>query len=291
MFTGSITALITPFRDGQIHEKAYQDFVNWQIEEGSDAVVPCGTTGESPTLSHEEHKRVVELCIEVAKDRIPVIAGSGSNSTEEAIELTNHAAQAGADAALVVIPYYNKPTQDGLIAHFMTIADSTDIPIIIYNVPPRTVVDMTVGTMAELAKHANIVGVKDATGDLARPLSTRLELGPEFCLLSGDDDTAVAYLAQGGFGCISVTANVAPRLCSELHDAWRNDQFDDVWRLRDILHPLNLALFYEPNPAPAKFACSLLGKCQADTRLPMLPLSPKSMARVEEAMLHAGLLD
>lgn len=291
MFTGSITALITPFRDGKVDEKAFQEFVNWQIEEGTHAVVPCGTTGESPTLSHAEHKRVVELCIDVAKERVPVIAGTGSNSTEEAIDFTLHAAEVGADAALVVTPYYNKPSQDGLVAHFLAIADSTDIPIIIYNIPPRSVVDMTVATMAELADHPNIVGVKDATGDLTRPLSTRLEIGREFCLLSGDDGSAVAYLAQGGFGCISVSANVAPSLNAELHDAWRNDQFEDVWRIRDILHPLNQALFCEPSPAPVKYACSLLGICLSDTRLPMVPITAPSMAKVEEAMRDAGLFD
>lgn len=291
MFTGSITALITPFRDGQVDEQAFQDFVNWQIEEGTHAVVPCGTTGESPTLSHEEHKRVVELCIEVAKERVPVIAGTGSNSTDEAVELTKHAAQSGADAALVVTPYYNKPNQEGMKAHFNAVAEAADLPIIIYNIPPRSVVDMTVETMAELAEHPNIVGVKDATGDLTRPLTSRLEIGREFCLLSGDDGTVVAYLAQGGFGCISVSANVAPRLNAELHDAWRNDQFEDVWRFRDILHPLNEALFLDPSPAPIKFACSLLGKCLSDTRLPMVPVQPQTMAKVEEAMRDAGLLE
>jgi 4-hydroxy-tetrahydrodipicolinate synthase len=291
MFTGSITALITPFRDGAVDEKAFQDLVQWQADEGTHAVVPTGTTGESPVLSHEEHKRVVELCVEVAKEKMPVIAGTGSNSTEEAIALTKHAAEAGADAALVVTPYYNKPSQAGMLAHFRAIADSVDLPIIIYNIPPRSVVDMSVETMAELAEHTNIVGVKDATGDLTRPLSSRLEIGREFCLLSGDDVTAVAFLAQGGFGCVSVSSNVAPRLNAEMHDAWRNEQYDDVWRLRDILHPLNEALFCEPNPAPVKFACSLLGKCLPDTRLPMVPLSTKSMARIEEAMRNAGLLD
>ncbi len=291
MFTGSITALITPFRDSAVDEKAFQDLVQWQADEGTHAVVPTGTTGESPVLSHEEHKRVVELCVEVAKEKMPVIAGTGSNSTEEAIALTKHAAEAGADAALVVTPYYNKPSQAGMLAHFRAIADSVDLPIIIYNIPPRSVVDMSVETMAELAEHTNIVGVKDATGDLTRPLSSRLEIGREFCLLSGDDVTAVAFLAQGGFGCVSVSSNVAPRLNAEMHDAWRNEQYDDVWRLRDILHPLNEALFCEPNPAPVKFACSLLGKCLPDTRLPMVPLSTKSMARIEEAMRNAGLLD
>jgi 4-hydroxy-tetrahydrodipicolinate synthase len=291
MFTGSITALITPFRGGAIDEKAFQDIVQWQIDEGTHAVVPCGTTGESPALSHEEHKRVIELCIDVAKEKIPVIAGTGSNSTEEAIALTKHAAEAGADAALVVTPYYNKPSQAGMLAHFLAIADAVDLPVIIYNIPPRSVVDMTVETMTKLAEHPNIVGVKDATGDLTRPLSTRLEIGREFCLLSGDDATAVAFLAQGGFGCVSVSANVAPRLNAELHDAWRNEQYEDVWRIRDILHPLNQALFCEPNPGPVKFAMSLIGKCLPDMRLPMVPLSPQSMARVEEGMRDAGLFD
>lgn len=291
MFTGSITALITPMRGDAIDEKAFQEFVQWQIDEGTNAVVPGGTTGESPVLSHEDHKRVMDLCIEVAREKIPVIAGTGSNSTAEAIELTKHAAEAGADAALVVTPYYNKPSQAGMLAHFRAIADAVDLPIIIYNIPPRSVVDMTVETMAELAEHPNIVGVKDSTGDLARPLSSRLEIGREFCLLSGDDATTVAFLAQGGFGCISVSSNVAPRLNADLHDAWRNERYDDVWRVRDILHPLNEALFCEPSPAPVKFACSLLGKCLPDTRLPMVPLSPKGMARVEEAMRDVGLLD
>lgn len=291
MFTGSITALITPFRDNAVDEHAFQEFVAWQIEQGTHAVVPCGTTGESPVLSHEEHKRVVELCIEVAKEKIPVIAGTGSNSTEEAIALTQHAAEAGADAALVVTPYYNKPNQAGMKAHFEAVANCSDLPIIIYNVPPRSVVDMTVETMAVLAEHPNIVGVKDATGDLARPLASRIEIGREFCLLSGDDDTAVAYLAQGGFGCISVCSNVAPKLNAEMHDAWRNDKYDDVWRIRDILQPLNAALFCETNPVPVKFACSLLGRCLPHTRLPLVPLSTISMAHVEEAMRSAGLLD
>lgn len=291
MFTGSITALITPFRGGAVDEKAFQDLVQWQIDEGTHAVVPCGTTGESPVLSHDEHKRVIELCVEVARENIPVIAGTGSNSTAEAIALTQHAAEAGVDAALVVTPYYNKPSQEGMLAHFKAIADAVELPIIIYNIPPRSVVDMSVETMAELAEHPNIVGVKDATGDLGRPLATRLAIGREFCLLSGDDETAVAFLAQGGFGCISVSSNVAPGLNAELQDAWRNEQYDDVWRLRDILQPLNEALFCEPNPAPVKFACSLIGKCLPDTRAPMVPLSAKSMARIEEAMRAAGLLN
>jgi 4-hydroxy-tetrahydrodipicolinate synthase len=290
MFRGSITALITPFRNGKVDEKAFQDFVEWQIQEGSHGLVPCGTTGESPTLSHEEHKRVVELCVEVAKGRVPVIAGTGSNSTAEAIELTKHAKRAGADGALVVTPYYNKPTQDGLLLHYRAIADAVEIPILIYNIPGRSVIDMSLQTMEQLAKHPNIVGVKDATADLVRPLRTRLALGEDFIQLSGEDHTAVAFLAHGGVGCISVTANIAPRLCAQMQDAWQLGSYDDVFRIRDILTPLHDAMFIETNPAPAKFAAYMLGKCQAETRLPLAPLSVKSQARVEEALRDTGLL-
>jgi 4-hydroxy-tetrahydrodipicolinate synthase len=290
MFRGSITALITPFRNGKVDEKAFQDFVEWQIQQGTHGLVPCGTTGESPTLSHEEHMRVVELCVEVAKGRVPVIAGTGSNSTAEAIELTKHAKRAGADGALVVTPYYNKPTQDGMLLHFRAIADAVEIPIVIYNIPARSVVDMTVATMAQLAKHPNIVGVKDATADLVRPLRTRLEIGEEFVQLSGEDLTAVAFLAHGGVGCISVTSNVAPALCAQMQAAWQLESYDDVYRIRDILMPLNDAMFVETNPAPVKFAAYMLGKCQPETRLPLAPLSVKSQARVEEALRAAGLL-
>ena len=233
MFKGSLCALITPFNRGRVDEKAFQHFVDWQIKEGTNGVVPVGTTGELPTLSHEEHMRVVELCVEAADRRVPVVAGTGSNSTEEAIALTKHAKQAGADAALVVTPYYNKPTQEGLYRHYKAIAESVDLPILIYNIPGRCVVDMTVETMARLAKLSNIVGVKDATNDLVRPLRTRLAIGPEFCLLSGEDATITAFLAQGGHGCISVTANVAPRLCAQLHEAWQKGDMAKVWKLRD----------------------------------------------------------
>ena len=221
MFKGSLVALITPMRaDGSVDEKAYAEFVDWQIKEGTDAVVPVGTTGESPTLSHDEHKRVVEIAVEVAKGRVPVIAGAGSNSTEEAIDLARHAKQAGADATLVVTPYYNKPTQEGMYLHFKAIADAVDLPMIIYNIPPRSVVDMSVETMARLAKHKNIVGVKDATANLTRPLHTRRACGEDFCQLSGEDHTALSFNAAGGVGCISVSANVAPRLCAAMQDAW-----------------------------------------------------------------------
>ncbi len=291
MFRGSITALITPFKKGKVDEKAFQDFAEWQIEEGSHGLVPCGTTGESPTLSHAEHHRVVELCVEVAKGRISVIAGTGSNSTEEAIELTRHAKVAGADAALVVTPYYNKPSQEGLVLHYLAIANAVDIPIIIYNIPGRCVVDMSVETMAKLAGHANIVGVKDATNDLTRPQKMRQLVGENFCQLSGEDGTAMAFLAQGGVGSISVTANVAPRLCAQLQDSWHLGTYEDAFRIRDILSPLHEAMFVETNPGPAKFAASLLGKCDPDTRLPLSPLKIKSKARIEEAMRAAGLLN
>ncbi len=291
MFRGSITALITPFRKGKVDEAAFQEFVDWQIGEGSHGLVPCGTTGESPTLSHAEHKRVVELCVEVAKGRVPVIAGSGSNSTSEAIELTKHAKQAGADAALIVTPYYNKPTQEGLVLHYLAIANAVDIPIVIYNIPGRSVIDMTVETMAKLAEHDNIVGVKDATNDLGRPQRLMQLVGDKFCQLSGEDGTSIAHLAQGGKGCISVTANVAPRLCAQLQDSWHLGTYDDAFRVRDILSPLHEAMFVETNPAPAKFAASLLGKCAPDVRLPLAPLKIKSKARIEEAMLAVGLLN
>lgn len=289
-FRGSITALITPFTGYAVNEKAFQDFVDWQIKEGSHGVVPCGTTGESPTLSHEEHRRVVELCVEVAKGRVPVIAGAGSNSTSEAIELTKHAKQVGADAVLVVAPYYNKPSQEGLKLHFRAIADAVDIPIILYNVPGRTVVDIAVETVVDLAKHPNIVGIKDATGDVSRATKTKLLVDEDFCQLSGDDGTSVGFLAHGGVGCISVTSNIAPRLCAQIQDAWTLDSTEDIARIRDILHPLHELMFCEPSPAPVKYAAHLLGKCDPDVRLPLSMLTLKNKARIEEAMRGAGLL-
>ena len=291
MFKGSLVALITPFSRGRVDEKAFQQFVDWQIKEGTNGLVPVGTTGESPTLSHEEHMRVVELCVEAAGGRVPVVAGTGSNSTEEAIALTAHAKQAGADAALIVTPYYNRPTQEGLYRHFKAIAESIDLPIIIYNIPPRCAVDMTVETMARLAKLPNIVGVKDATNDPARPLRTRLAIGPEFCLLSGEDATVTAFLAQGGHGCISVTANVAPRLCAELLQAWQKGDMERVWTLRDRLMPLHEALFVETSPAPVKYAASLLGKSSADVRLPLAPCSPAAQEKVRAALEQVGVLE
>jgi 4-hydroxy-tetrahydrodipicolinate synthase len=292
MFKGSLVALITPMRaDGAMDEKAYEAFVDWQIHEGTDAVVPVGTTGESPTLSHAEHKRAVEIAIAVAKGRVPVIAGTGSNSTAEAIDLTRHAKEAGADAALVVTPYYNKPTQEGLYLHFTAIADAVDLPIIIYNIPARSVVDMSVETMARLARHPNIVGVKDATANLARPLYTRRACGAAFCQLTGEDSTAIAFLAAGGDGCISVTGNVAPRLCSEMQSAWQKGRVADAMGLQDRLLPLHDALFAETSPGPVKYAASLLGRSSEFCRLPLAPLADATRTKVRAAMTEVGLLN
>ena len=291
MFKGSFVALITPFRKGAVDEKGFRDFVDWQIEEGTHGLVPCGTTGESPTLSHAEHKRVVEICIEVAKGRRPVVAGTGSNSTEEAIDLTRHAKEAGADAALIVNPYYNRPTQEGLYQHFKAIHDAVDLPIVIYNIPIRTAVDMSVATMARLAKLPNVIGVKDATNDLARPLRTREAIGKGFCMLSGEDHTALAFLAQGGDGCISVTANVAPRACADMHSAWQKGEVERAMKINQRLLPLHDSLFAETSPAPVKFAASLLGKCTADVRLPLVVPMPETQEKVRQAMRHAGVLN
>ncbi|MFO1057780.1 MAG: 4-hydroxy-tetrahydrodipicolinate synthase [Dongiaceae bacterium] len=291
MFQGSITALITPFRDGAVDEDAFTALVEWQIAEGTQGLVPCGTTGESPTLSHDEHKRVVELCVAAAAKRVPVIAGTGSNSTAEAIELTRHAKEAGADAALIVLPYYNKPTQEGQYRHFKAIHDAVELPIIIYNIPGRSVVDMSVDTMARLAKLPNIVGVKDATADLVRPLATRVAIGPEFCQLSGEDATALPFLAQGGHGCISVTSNVAPRLCADMHHAWRNGDIAAAQRINDRLLPLHKALFAETSPGPVKYAASLIGRCLPDTRLPLCDIAPATRQMVDTAMRGVGLLN
>jgi len=291
MFKGSMTALITPFKDGEVDEEGFQAFVDWQINEGSHGVVPVGTTGESPTLNHEEHKRVVELCIDVAKGRVPVIAGAGSNSTDEAIDFTKHAKEAGADGVLSVCPYYNKPTQEGLYLHFKAIAESADIPVIIYNIPGRSIVDMSVETMARLSELPNIVGVKDATCDLARPLNSRLASAEGFIQLSGEDATIGAFLGQGGDGCISVTSNVAPKLCSELHEAWQARDLDTFEERRDRLAPLHDALFCETSPAPVKYAAKLLGKSAAECRLPIAPLSDQGQETVRGAMVKVGLIN
>jgi 4-hydroxy-tetrahydrodipicolinate synthase len=290
MFKGSFTALITPFRDGAVDDKAYQDLVQRQLDAGTDGLVPVGTTGESPTLSHEEHMHVTELCIEVVAGKVPVIAGTGSNSTEEAIMLQRHAKEAGADAGLVVTPYYNKPTQAGLIAHYTAIADAVDLPIIIYNIPGRSVIDMTVDTLATLSKHANIVGVKDATADLARPLKTKLACGGEFCQLSGEDATVVPFLSQGGHGCISVTSNIAPGPCAELHAAWQAGDLPKVNEINERLLPVHDAMFCESSPGPVKYAAELLGLCRGELRLPLVEISDASRQKVKDALRGAGLL-
>ena len=291
MFKGSIVALITPFRDGRIDEEAFRALVEWQIEEGTDGLVPVGTTGESPALSHEEHERVIDLCIEVAAGRVPVLAGTGSNCTDEAIALTAHAKAAGAAGALLVAPYYNKPTQRGLYAHYRAIAEAVDIPIVIYNIPGRSVVDISVDTLSQLARDCpNIIGVKDATADLNRPLATRAAIGPEFCQLSGEDGTAFAFLASGGHGCISVTANVAPRLCADMHDAWQVGNVSKAMEINHRLYPLNNALFRETSPAPVKYAASRLSRSTVELRLPLVEVTDETKQAVDAAMREAGLL-
>ena len=285
MFDGSITALITPMRvDGALDEDALRRLVVWQIEQGTSALVPTGTTGESATLTHDEHCRVIDLVVAAADRRVRVLAGTGSNSTAEAIETTRYARQAGADAALVVTPYYNKPTQEGLYRHFMAIAAEVELPIVIYNIPARCVVDMSVATMARLARHPNIIGVKDATANLMRPLQIRAEAGPDFVQLSGEDGTALAFLAAGGAGCISVTANVAPRLCADMHAAWGKGELRAAMAIQDRLLPLHEALFVESNPVPTKFAASLLGLAGETCRLPMVPLADASRVLVRQAV-------
>lgn len=289
-FYGSIPALITPFRNGMLDERAFQAMVERQIREGSDGLVPCGTTGESATLSLAEHIRVVELCVEAAAGKVPVIAGAGSNSTAHAIELTRAAKAAGADAVLVVAPYYNRPSQDGLVAHFTAINDAVDIPIIAYNVPGRTVVDISTETMGRLAKLANVVGCKDASADLSRVPRHRALCGAAFAQLSGEDTSAIGFNAEGGAGCISVSANVAPALCAQLQDATRQGGFDAARQIDDLLAPLHKAMFIEPSPAPAKYACSLLGLCSDEVRLPLLVCSDGTKAQIRAAMTHAGLI-
>ena len=291
MFKGSITALVTPFLNGAVDEKGFQDFVDWQVKEGTNGLVPVGTTGESPTLSHAEHKRVVELCIEAAGGRVPVIAGAGSNNTAEAIDLAIFAEKAGADAVLVVTPYYNKPNQEGLYRHFMAIDEKIGIPIIIYNIPPRSVIDMSVETMARLFKGGkNIVGVKDATANLARPSLQRDAMGPDFCQLSGEDMTALGFMAHGGHGCISVTSNVAPKLCAEFQAACLAGDYAKALTYQDRLVPLHKALFLEPNPTGPKYALSVLGKAANEVRLPLAPISEPTEKAIEAAMRHAGIL-
>jgi 4-hydroxy-tetrahydrodipicolinate synthase len=290
-FRGSFTALVTPFKNGSIDERAFRDLVDWQIAEGTNGLVPVGTTGESPTLSHDEHRSVVEWCVDQAKGRVPVIAGTGSNSTAEAIELSRHAEEAGADAVLVVTPYYNKPTQEGLYQHYKAINDGIGIPILIYNIPGRSIVDMSVETMKRLYELKNIAGVKDATANMARVSQQREVMGPDFNQLSGEDITALGFMAHGGHGCISVTSNVAPRLCAEFHSACLRGDFATALKLQDKLAPLHNNLFVETSPAPIKFAMSLIGKCPETVRLPMVPASENARNAVRSAMVHAGLIN
>ncbi|HZH09965.1 MAG TPA: 4-hydroxy-tetrahydrodipicolinate synthase [Microvirga sp.] len=290
-FSGSITALVTPFKDGAVDEAAFRAFINWQIEQGTHGLVPVGTTGESPTLSHKEHDRVVEICVEEVKGRVPVIAGAGSNSTEEAIGFSRHAEKVGADAVLIVTPYYNKPTQEGLYHHFKAINDAIGIPIFIYNIPGRSVIDMSVETMARLFELKNIVGVKDATANLARASLQRQMMGPDFIQLSGEDATALGFMAHGGHGCISVTSNVAPRLCAEMQEACLNGDYATALKVQDRLMPLHTNLFLETNPSPVKYAASVLGLMRDDVRLPMIPVSEGTKQAVRSAMVHAGLIN
>jgi 4-hydroxy-tetrahydrodipicolinate synthase len=290
-FHGSMPALVTPFKDGKFDEATFRALVDWQISSGSHGLVPVGTTGESPTLSHAEHRHVVNVCIDEARGRVPVIAGAGSNNTIEAIELARHAEKAGADAALVVTPYYNKPTQEGLYQHFKAINDAIGIPILIYNIPGRSVVDMTVETMKRLAELENIVGVKDATGDVGRVSRQRHAIGPNFIQLSGEDMTALPYMAAGGHGCISVSANVAPKLCADLMEAALKGDYATALAIQDKLIPLHHAIFLEPGVAGAKYALSLVGRLENEVRLPLTPATPPVESAIRRAMAHAGLLN
>ena len=290
-FRGSLTALVTPFKNGALDEAGLRDLVNWQIEQGSHGLVPVGTTGESPTLSHEEHNKVTEWCVEEAKGRVPVIAGAGSNSTREAVALAKHAEKAGADAVLVVTPYYNKPTQEGMYHHFKAVNDAIGIPIIIYNIPPRSVVDLSVETMTRLFELKNIAGVKDATANLARVSQQRHAMGPDFIQLSGEDMTALAYMAAGGHGCISVVANVAPKPCAELMSAVMKGDYAAALKIHDRLTPLHDAIFKEPGLAGAKHGLKLLGRVHEEVRLPLVTVTPPTGKVIRDAMVYAGLLN
>ncbi len=290
MFKGSIPAVITPFDGNDVDYDSFSKIVNHLIENGSHGLVPCGTTGESPTLSHDEHKKIIEETIRISNKRVPIIAGTGSNNTLEAVEYTKHAERSGANAALVVTPYYNKPTQSGLFEHFKKITEETNIPIIIYNIPGRSIVDMTIDTMIELSKIKNIIGVKDATNDLFRPLLTRKKMQNDFCYLSGEDGTALAYLAQGGHGCISVTANVAPKLCSDMHSAWQEGNISKAQDINLKLSLLHNSLFIESSPGPVKYAASLLGLCKKNTRLPLYEIEYETKKEVENRLIELQLL-
>jgi len=291
-FSGSYTALVTPFTsDGALDEEAFEKLVNWQIEQGTHGLVPVGTTGESPTLSHEEHDRIVEICVKTAAGRVPVIAGAGSNSTAEAVRLSRHAEAVGADAVLIVSPYYNKPTQAGLKAHFTAVADAVSVPVIIYDIPGRSIVRLDDQVLAELAQHPNIAGIKDATADCGRPTRLLNLIGDGFCQLSGEDATVLPYLAAGGHGCISVVSNIAPALCAELHTAWvKGNDKDRALALHKQLMPLHDALFCEASPGPVKYAASRLGLCGAQTRMPLVEIADSSRKAVDKALDAAGLL-
>ena len=292
VFSGSCTALVTPFKNGQIDKEAFCKLVDWQIENGTAALIPVGTTGESPTLSHEEHDLVVELCVKQAAGRVPVIAGAGSNSTAEAVRLAKHGAAAGADAVLIVSPYYNKPTQEGLYQHFSAVAKAVSVPVIVYDIPGRSIVKVDDSSMARLvADHANIKGIKDATADVGRPTRLRNLLGADFVQLSGEDATALPYLAAGGHGCISVTANIVPKLLSEMHAAWVANDIATAQSINERLMPLHDSMFCEASPGPVKYAAELLGICSAETRLPLCEIAPASKALVEAALRSAGLLN
>lgn len=290
MFFGSIPALVTPFAAGRVDEAIFRDFVDWQINEGSAALVPCGTTGETPTLTNVEQHRLFEVTVEVARGRVPVIAGCGSNDTATAIAHMKAAETAGADAALVVIPYYNKPSQTGILAHFRALAEASDLPIVVYNVPGRTVASIDVATLGEVSKLPSVVGIKDATGDLGRVTAQRLAAGEEFCQLSGNDETALAFNAMGGVGCISVTANVAPRLCADFQEATREGRWDDALALQDRLYPLHMAMFADSSPGPCKYALSKLRGYPLEVRLPLVGPSDTAKAAVDAALAHAGLI-
>ena len=290
MFKGAHTALITPFKGGQIDEESFRSFIDFQISEGIHGLVPVGTTGESPTLSHEEHKLAVELCVQQADKRVPIIAGTGSNNTEEAIDLTRHAESAGADAALVVTPYYNKPTQKGLYSHFEAISKSTKLPIIIYNIPGRSIVDMSTETMKSLFKIENIVGVKDATSNIPRVYESKTVIGENFNQLTGDDATTLAFMAYGGHGSISVTSNIAPKLCSQFMQLCLSKDFAEAAKINDKLMPLHHALFVESSPGPVKYAASKLGLCGEEIRLPLTLISDETKVLVDKALKHASLI-
>jgi 4-hydroxy-tetrahydrodipicolinate synthase len=294
MFKGSIVALITPFKNNKLDEDSYISLIHMHLKNGTSGLVPAGTTGESPTLDHKEHQRVIELCVRESKGKIPVIAGTGSNSTDEAISLTKFAEKCGADAALVVTPYYNKPTQEGLYQHFKAINDNCSLPIIIYNIPPRSVVDMTIDTMARLFELKNIIGVKDATGDLDRVIKQKKKMGPDFIQLSGEDGTALEFNMKGGVGCISVSANVAPKLCSEFQEATISKNNSNLLakakEINDKLIPLHKSLFIESSPSPVKYAASLLNLCSEEVRLPLVKITMETKNAVKSAMKHANLI-